>query len=271
MRSAWWLLAASLPLFAGCAKDSDGDGISDKEEATLDDDGDGLNNMEEEDLGTDPDNADSDGDGYPDGLEVENDKDPLDAESGLYAGGWPYNADKDDMETTTLADAANAEGEIFPRVEFVDQYGETVDLYDFAGHGKPVMIDVSAIWCGPCNNLASWLSGGADPVGWEDYYPEVREWVENGDVYWVTILFEDGQQNETDVEDLEYWFDQYPDENVPVVNDPGKEIAGAFAQWFPYMILLNDDMTIWSTPGSNDNAFTTPMQVLVDEYEPEAE
>jgi thiol-disulfide isomerase/thioredoxin len=68
--------------------DTDGDGISDGDEAavgtdpTLDDtDGDGLLDGEEEGVGTDPTNADSDGDGLDDGAEVEAGTDPANADT----------------------------------------------------------------------------------------------------------------------------------------------------------------------------------------------
>lgn len=58
--------------------DSDGDGLSDADEAgrgtdpnNPDSDGDGLDDGVEVDIGTDPGNADSDGDGIPDGVEIE--------------------------------------------------------------------------------------------------------------------------------------------------------------------------------------------------------
>ncbi|SEH04471.1 Serine-aspartate repeat-containing protein D precursor [Candidatus Venteria ishoeyi] len=72
--------------------DSDGDGINDGEEvangtdpldaadpAAVDTDNDGLSDAEEATLGTDPSKPDSDGDGINDGEEVANGTDPLDA------------------------------------------------------------------------------------------------------------------------------------------------------------------------------------------------
>ena len=31
-------------------------------------------------------------------------------------------------------------------------------LYDFANQGKLTLIELSAAWCGPCNDVAGWLS-----------------------------------------------------------------------------------------------------------------
>ncbi len=76
------------------ASDTDGDGLNDTWEETQfggiaaqngtgDPDGDGLNNTAEQTAGTDPNVADTDGDGQPDGI----DPAPLDATSGGGAGG----------------------------------------------------------------------------------------------------------------------------------------------------------------------------------------
>ena len=63
--------------------DSDGDGISDDDEAangtdpnSSDSDGDGVSDSEEAENGTDPNSSDSDGDGVDDGEELENGTDP---------------------------------------------------------------------------------------------------------------------------------------------------------------------------------------------------
>ena len=70
------------------AKDSDGDGVSDKQEAEdgtdpnkADSDGDGLSDGQEKEHGTDPNKADTDGDGVNDGDEVKNGTDPKNTDS----------------------------------------------------------------------------------------------------------------------------------------------------------------------------------------------
>ena len=68
--------------------DSDGDGLTDEEEAEretdpecADSDGDGLDDGREVELGTDPTDTDTDGDGWSDRSEVNRGCDPLDADS----------------------------------------------------------------------------------------------------------------------------------------------------------------------------------------------
>ena len=88
------LFISSSLLMLGCIdslKDTDGDGISDAEEAELgtdpeddDSDGDGISDSEELDLGTDPTEVDSDGDGYHDNWEVDENTDPTDEDDKIY-------------------------------------------------------------------------------------------------------------------------------------------------------------------------------------------
>jgi thiol-disulfide isomerase/thioredoxin len=74
--------------------------------------------------------------------------------------------------------------------ELMDQYGEQSDLYQH--YGKVIVIDLSAMWCGPCNMIA--------PVGdlWVQSYGD-----EN--FVWVTILIEDASRDTVELTDLEDW------------------------------------------------------------------
>ena len=153
------ILAACSPAFA--PPDADGDGISDAQELVdgtdplqADTDGDGLDDQEEQALDTDPLLADTDGDylddgdehtrgtdplimdtdadGYIDGDEVHAGTDPLDITDVIYIGGWPYNRDKDALGDPQLEGISPETGSQFARLRRIDQFGDEVDLYDFA-------------------------------------------------------------------------------------------------------------------------------------------
>ena len=99
-----------------------------------------------------------------------------------YFGGWPVNQNKDDIKDPGIAFSCDDQGPkknvgcqctteddcytgrcfnsprvgkyclqntgtVFPRYKLTDQYGEVVDLYDFAGHGKMIVIEFSTSWC----------------------------------------------------------------------------------------------------------------------------
>ena len=93
-----------------------------------DSDGDGIDDCTEEDLGLDPSLDDTDGDGVSDGVELDCGSDALDpTDTCVYACGWGPN-DPGDIEST------GAElGDVMENIALVDQCGDMVNIYDFAG------------------------------------------------------------------------------------------------------------------------------------------
>jgi len=243
--------------------DTDKDGLSDAEEKELgtdpesvDSDGDGLNDYEEvNDLNTDPTQKDSDGDGYWDSWEITEGSDPTDADSKIYIGGWPYQPNKDDG--AAVEDAALTVGAQMARVKLLDQFGEEVDLYDFSKQGKLTIVDVSAIWCGPCNGMASWLSGGPDDYNWGGSYPTIAEKVHSGKVHWITVLGEDGSGAIPDVNDLAQWYADYPDPNIPVLADTSNSLFknSYLSGGWPTVFVIDGNMNIGVVPGGGNNFY----------------
>jgi len=126
----------NLLVLVGCGAGDEGD------EATVcgvDTDGDGLTDCEEADLGTDPSLEDTDGDGYTDGEETLGHTDPLESEDHPYAGGWPIAACRDDIVAT-----GDAEGDIVEDFALEDQFGDTVRLHSFCD--RTVLLVSSAFW-----------------------------------------------------------------------------------------------------------------------------
>jgi thiol-disulfide isomerase/thioredoxin len=224
-------MTALLPLWLGCAGDRDGDGVLDAEERRLgldpdrsDTDGDQLDDGDELDRGTDPADADTDDDRYLDGDEVLEDTDPLDPDSRIYVGAWPYFRDKDVLGDGAFDGGAVAVDDVFGRLVARDQYGDTVDLYDFGGTGALTVIDASATWCEPCRTTSAWLAGTSDDYGFDVLgYAPVREAVRQRTVRWVTVLT-DGVDRPAD---LRAWADAYPAAEVPVLDDPRGEVHAA--------------------------------------------
>ena len=103
-------------------------------EMAFDYDGDGL--MDEEKWGTDPNNPDSDGDGYLDGEEVDEGADPLDEWDYPYIGGWSLDACRKSIQST-----GDQLGDIVSNFELMDQHGQVVKLHDFCG--RTILLEVS--------------------------------------------------------------------------------------------------------------------------------
>jgi len=231
----------------------DDDSVSDDDDAANDDDddvnpgqdsdGDGLSNSDEADLGTDPNNVDSDGDGYEDGWEVDEGTDPTDADDRIYTGGWPYNPDKDSMNNPGFSGLAQT-GQAMPRFIGLDQYGDEVDLFDFAAAGVPMVIDVGAEWCPPCMDLAAWLSGANNGFIDSSGNP-IREAVWAGDIVWVSVLIEDYSGGPANLAALQRWHDSYDTPNVPVVADNNYQVASFFgAEGIPSLSYISSNFTI---------------------------
>lgn len=94
-----------------------------------DSDGDGLTDEEEAELGTNPYNPDSDGDGYMDGEEVGAYTDPWDADDHPYEGGWPIDSCRDNY----VGEGWSVDM-VIEDVTWEDQFDDSVKLHDFCDH-----------------------------------------------------------------------------------------------------------------------------------------
>lgn len=235
--------------------DTDGDGLPDGDEAAqgtdplaVDTDGDGLSDGDEAALGADPLAVDTDGDGYLDGWEAQAGTDPTDPASVIYRGGWPYNPDKDAAGAPSVAEASDSDGNPLARFTALDQYGDTVDLYDFANQGQHLILDLSAMWCSPCQAMAEWLSSEGDPYGHSTVWGHVKEAQDRGDLRWVTLLAEDPAGRSVELEELQEWDEDFPDPEIPVMA-PGEDVVELYyAGGFPTVYFLGPDLVIEEDP-----------------------
>ena len=90
-------------------------------------DGDCLSNAEELLAGTDPKLADTDGDGFDDCAELECGSRPADRQHVCYACGWKRG------DPGGLVSTGAEEGDVIENIPLVDQCGQSVPLWDFAG------------------------------------------------------------------------------------------------------------------------------------------
>lgn len=226
MRTSCLALTAllALPLTACDVRGGGGGGDEPLYEGAPDDDndGDGITNEDEVALGTNPASADSDGDGYSDKDEVDAGSDPTDEDDAIYQGGWPYNPNKGDLEDPGMGGSPQV-GQPMSNVVLLDQFGDEVELFDFAHLGKPAILDLSAEWCPPCNDMAEWLDG-ADKGFFSSAVNPLREAVESGDILWITFLNQDSQGAPADQATAARWHEKYPTGAVPVLADTNSQV-----------------------------------------------
>ena len=241
------LLALSLTF--GC-KNAD-----DEMDMGADNDGDGIANGDELDMGTDPNNPDSDEDGFDDAREWADGTNPNYEYSHAYEGDYRIGYCDTPPATTgpTMAQSYTDEGgstynysvlqngDVPNNFTMIDQYGENLDLYSFCG--RQVMVMVSAGWCGPCRAEAEHLQAVADA------YPDVQI---------ITMLTQDNSQNTPDLAFLQQWASDYGFQSIAVVapTAPAPEsIEEYFAQdstawdidgYIPTMYHLDDSLTVIS-------------------------
>ena len=193
----------------------------------LDSDADGLADQDEADWGADPNNPDSDGDGYLDGEEVLGNTDPMDAEDHPYAGGWPIDGCRNDMDGT-----GDQIGDIANDFALMDQYGDTLRLHDFCD--RTVLLISSAEWCSPCRDEAPIVGN------WYDTYADTGLMV-------ITLLTENNSQENPNQNVLSRWAEDY-ELNHPVVADNGWEVTDRYidtaSMGIPTMHLMRRGLVI---------------------------
>ena len=124
--------------------------------------------------------------------------------------------------------------------KLVDQNGDEFNLYDH--YGKVIILDLSVMWCGPCQMAAL----DADPM--------VRRLGEDEVVY-VTVLIENFSGSDPSLTDLEGWASSFGIEINPVVagsrgflNSTGYQVTGWPTFYFiDSNMILRDVMTGFSS------------------------
>ncbi len=118
-------------------------------------------------------------------------------------------------------------GDVIPDFRLIDQFGADVSLWQF--YGNVVLLDISTIWCGPCQALAEHTE-----ETWRDYADE-------GFVY-LTLIQEDANSAPPDAQDLMLWVDEF-ELTAPVLAD-GDKTGIPDVSDYPKLLVIGRDMKI---------------------------
>ena len=83
--------------------------------------------------------------------------------------------------------------------QVINSAGESVDIHDFVG--KPMILDLSAMWCGPCQMAATEVQSVQDEYG----------------LNYVTLLIENGNGEDPTSGDLQSWESYFDITSAPVL------------------------------------------------------
>ena len=138
-----------------------------------------------------------------------------------------------DRSWVTWTECSQKPGDHPCNFSLMDQHGKMVELYD--QHGKVIVIDLSTIWCGVCNNIAQegdeWLSDyGAD------------------NFIWLTILIDNATGDPPTLADIQHWATVYGIEVPVLVGDRSlvdltAETGYPCTGW-PTLVVIDENMVL---------------------------
>ena len=149
------------------------------------------------------------------------------------AGNWEWIPPENSWESTPPPEGTvgtgYTPGQVVPDFRLVDQFGDEVSLWQF--YGNVVLLDISTIWCRPCQDLASHTQETAEA------------YAEEGFVY-VTVLQEDIEANPPDLDDLNLWADQFGIAS-PILGDTEKVTLDAIENGiYPAVLVIGRDLKV---------------------------
>lgn len=132
-----------------------------------------------------------------------------------------------------LVGGSLAVGAVAPDVCLTDQNGQQVSLWQF--YGSVIVIDVSTMWCGPCQQLA------------EEVCQVQADYADQGFAY-LTLMPQNNIGEVPSQDDLNSWVSDFGVDCAPVLSDDqGYTDPLVPGGVFPALALIGRDMTVLTT------------------------
>ena len=135
----------------------------------------------------------------------------------------------------TWETCSQTEGDHPCNFTLLDQNNEDVSLYDF--YGSTIILDLSAMWCGPCQ------AAGSDVQATVDRFAD-------DDIRYITVLIEDLQAGPVDQLEAQTWASTLGIETEPILQG-SRDLLNANAaigwplQSWPTFVLITSEMEIY--------------------------
>ncbi len=131
-------------------------------------------------------------------------------------------------------------GEIVPDFRLTDQLGDEVSLWQF--YGSVVLLDISTMWCAPCQDLAVHTEETA-----QDYADQ--------DFVYLTVLQQNVESEVPDIDDLTTWADTFGI-TAPVLSDGDGVGTGAAVRQgqYPAVLVLDREVRVTERVNPIDDA-----------------
>ena len=164
-------------------------------------------------------------------------------------------ADTDPYPWATWETCAHNIGDNPCNFSLMNQHGETVDLYEH--YGKVIVIDLSAMWCSVCKNIAHIGDEWVMTYGEENFI-------------WITVLLANSVNEDPDLQDLQDWVSTYGI-TVPVLAGSREMIDltepledGYPVTGWPTLVVLDRNMTLqYGLNGWNSTAIAGWVESLL--------